>query len=606
MKKLIFTIILVATTFLLSATTYYVSNAGNDSNNGTSQSTAWKTISKINGRTFAAGDNILFKKGDTWRETLTIPSSGTSTSYITFGSYGSGNRPKIYGSTKLITWTVYSGNIWTSSTTVKDPYSVDGYKAEIFFEEGTNLIWGHVKKSSISACTKEYDWTWSSSHIYIYSTDDPNESYTSIEAPQRGIVINLNNKQYITIDGLDVRYSSLALIKEVYPASNLTGLTIKNCHVAGVGTKGSTVGYGLSLWHSKALIQNNIIHDCGRRACSYNIDNSVAVSLSNVTIEFNEFYHGFHTTGPDIGHTGSSTFDNFIIRNNYIWDDPTWVMDGVEYIEDAVGIFVGNNSPTTGKFQNFYIYDNIIKNNPFKGMEFSGTTSNVNIYNNTFYGYNPTSTQFGAQIYINANTKTLNIKNNIFYDNCSNAKNKYHPCIYRQDGATNITVDYNLYWRTDASSPAWNFGGTMTMANWSTYKSKTGNDSHSPTPADPKFTSDYHLQSNSPAINKGVYIAEVLTDYEGNNFGNPRNIGAYSSLVTRIGDVFQNKILVYPNPAVDHITITGYKMKRIQIVNYLGIIVVDENIENNILYFNLKSGIYFVILDGKSNKMIVY
>ena len=55
------------------ATAYYVDNtAGNDSNSGTSPSTAWKTVARVNQASFAPGDQILFKRGGIWREQLTI------------------------------------------------------------------------------------------------------------------------------------------------------------------------------------------------------------------------------------------------------------------------------------------------------------------------------------------------------------------------------------------------------------------------------------------------------------------------------------------------------------------------------------------------------
>jgi parallel beta-helix repeat protein len=98
------------------AATYYVSASGNDACNGTSQaigtsgSCTWKTIAKVNGSTFSAGDSVLFNKGDQWRETLTAPSSGTSGNPITFGSYGSGAQPVISGA-NLVTGT------WTASPT---------------------------------------------------------------------------------------------------------------------------------------------------------------------------------------------------------------------------------------------------------------------------------------------------------------------------------------------------------------------------------------------------------------------------------------------------------------------------------------------------------
>jgi hypothetical protein len=79
----------------LSAATYYVSSSvGNDSNSGTS-TYPWKSLSKVNSSLFNPGDSILFKTGDTWRETLTVSSSGSAGNVITFGAYGSGTAPII-------------------------------------------------------------------------------------------------------------------------------------------------------------------------------------------------------------------------------------------------------------------------------------------------------------------------------------------------------------------------------------------------------------------------------------------------------------------------------------------------------------------------------
>jgi hypothetical protein len=78
--------------------TYYVDQTGGlDTNVGTATDNAWKTIAKVNDNTFAAGDFILFKKGETWAETLTVPSSGADGNPITFGVYGTGANPVIDG-----------------------------------------------------------------------------------------------------------------------------------------------------------------------------------------------------------------------------------------------------------------------------------------------------------------------------------------------------------------------------------------------------------------------------------------------------------------------------------------------------------------------------
>jgi len=90
------------------ATNFYVSNStGNDSNNGLSPSTPWKTISKVNSSmgSFNADDSILFKRGDTFTGRLLPTRSGTIGHPIYFGKsvgFGSGADP---------IFTVASGNV---------------------------------------------------------------------------------------------------------------------------------------------------------------------------------------------------------------------------------------------------------------------------------------------------------------------------------------------------------------------------------------------------------------------------------------------------------------------------------------------------------------
>jgi hypothetical protein len=102
MAKFNFSIVIIIAMLMAgfsSAATYYIDYAyGNNSNSGTSSSSAWKTIAKVNSFTFKPGDKILFKRGSTWNETLTIKQNGSSSYPITYGSYGSGNLPVISGS----------------------------------------------------------------------------------------------------------------------------------------------------------------------------------------------------------------------------------------------------------------------------------------------------------------------------------------------------------------------------------------------------------------------------------------------------------------------------------------------------------------------------
>lgn len=95
---------------------YYVdATNGNDGNGGMSVISPWKTIGKVNSYSFQPGDSILFKRGEIWRDSLIPSSSGANGKHITFGSYGSGDKPKLIGS---ISWNDPTGwknegnNIW--------------------------------------------------------------------------------------------------------------------------------------------------------------------------------------------------------------------------------------------------------------------------------------------------------------------------------------------------------------------------------------------------------------------------------------------------------------------------------------------------------------
>ena len=50
-------------------------------------------------KVFNPGDNILFRRGDTWSEILTPQGSGNASSPIIYDAYGSGNLPIIDGGT---------------------------------------------------------------------------------------------------------------------------------------------------------------------------------------------------------------------------------------------------------------------------------------------------------------------------------------------------------------------------------------------------------------------------------------------------------------------------------------------------------------------------
>lgn len=95
-----------------SGTAYYVSNDGNDQNDGRSPETAWATLDKVNEAKLQRGDGVYFERGDLWRGQLWAQEG------VIYSAYGDGEKPRIYASPENGAnpekWSLLEGtdNIW--------------------------------------------------------------------------------------------------------------------------------------------------------------------------------------------------------------------------------------------------------------------------------------------------------------------------------------------------------------------------------------------------------------------------------------------------------------------------------------------------------------
>ena len=109
------------TTLSSTGTTYFIdATGGNDANDGLTEQTAWQTLSKVNSYPFAPGQNVLFKRGERWRGSLTIPSSGTADMPIVFGAYGDGPLPIIDATALTAGWTALGNNLYSLPWVIPD------------------------------------------------------------------------------------------------------------------------------------------------------------------------------------------------------------------------------------------------------------------------------------------------------------------------------------------------------------------------------------------------------------------------------------------------------------------------------------------------------
>ncbi|PRY40123.1 putative secreted protein (Por secretion system target) [Spirosoma oryzae] len=96
-------------------TTYYVAASGNDGNSGRSSDAPYKTIDKVNSLSLQPGDQVLFRRGDTFRGSLKIRQSGVANRPIVVDAFGEGNKPLLAGSIQLSNWNNIGNNTWQAS-----------------------------------------------------------------------------------------------------------------------------------------------------------------------------------------------------------------------------------------------------------------------------------------------------------------------------------------------------------------------------------------------------------------------------------------------------------------------------------------------------------
>ena len=142
MKRHLFLTITLVMFFSLAvnafAATYYVKPNGNDTLNGRSDATAWKTIGKVNRYSFTRGDDVYFKCGGIWSTQLVVDWAGTAGDRAVVGAYYmdsgaetigvSGNKPILDGNNLTIpTADSYSGlvRVVQSYVTVENIRCVD-------------------------------------------------------------------------------------------------------------------------------------------------------------------------------------------------------------------------------------------------------------------------------------------------------------------------------------------------------------------------------------------------------------------------------------------------------------------------------------------------
>lgn len=349
-------------------TAYYLSNSGSDENDGKSPEHAWATLKRVDQAKLEPGDVVYLERGGLWRGSLVCDKG------VSLSAYGTGEKPKIYGSTEngagAENWILFhedsSGKkIWKyrnekmsacgcgiilgdTNTIARRIYSWYDEKAYYFLEDRTTPfdMLKALDRDLTFYCEPVPD-HYKGSTIYLRcDSGNPGERYDSIEfLNQEGnenwetVIITAN--QDCTIDNLCIMYFADIGIEVLNGAS---GVTIQNCEIQYGG--GSILWYkeptwegdaslyingqGIFVTESDALIQNNYIHDIYECSVNFEIcrpyeDIKPYLPYSNSVIRENLFARcGLPITvtnnsDPQYKDAGA-LIDNLLIEDNWIMD----------------------------------------------------------------------------------------------------------------------------------------------------------------------------------------------------------------------------------------------------------------------------------------------
>jgi hypothetical protein len=430
------------------ATTYYISASGNSTNNGTSTSTTWN-LAKVNSFTFSAGDQILFKRGDTFYGTITVNQSGNSGNPITYGAYGTGNNPIITGFTTVSSWTNLGSNVWESTSSVSSLSScnmvtINGVNTPMGRYPNTGWLtyqsFNGTTSITSSSLTGTPNWTGANAVIKKFRYHIENDPITAQSGGtltySGGIVAGQNNWGFFiqndlrTLDAQNEWYYNPSTKKiDVYSTSTPSNVNVSSATnlVYGVNKNYITVD-GLTFTGASgdafylSNTSNWVIQNCTFDFNYKSITGYQGGGTSNVTIQNNSFNHSNSDCISLTSEFAGSTISNNVIKN-------TGLLEGMAASgQTRWGI------NTTGS--NYTINNNEVDSTGYNGIGFNGSTVLVD---KNFVNYFCITTDDGSGIYTGNPQSAVVISNNIVLNGIGN----YSGSTYTTPAANGIYCDDN-------------------------------------------------------------------------------------------------------------------------------------------------------------------
>ncbi len=252
---------------VIKGTTYFVSTSGDDNNDGLSKEKPWKTLRKVSSADLKYGDGVLFKRGDLFRGWVQTKSG------VTYGAYGSGDKPKIYSWDKDLAdpalWTLVDKehSIWRLNDKILDCGTLvfnDGeyhsYKHIPSYVRGKFVCRNDESKEFVMAneMTGNLDIYWyfdaimtteesrnqtfpipkmcdeSYGDLYLKCDQgNPGEVFSSIEGVARTHMFCVEENDDVCIDNICIKFVGMHAVAG--QSTCVKGLKVTNCEIGWIG-----------------------------------------------------------------------------------------------------------------------------------------------------------------------------------------------------------------------------------------------------------------------------------------------------------------------------------------------------------------------------------
>lgn len=459
-------------------TSYYLSNSGNDNNNGLSPHTAWSSISKLNSEMLkiSPGDQILFQRGSVFSGQINITISGDKNYFVIFGAYGTGENPVIKGSIPIKDWVVHQRNIFKATTdTVIHNLLVNGRQKILARYPNSGFLTikeplSNPKIGFVDSELKHPPGYWTGSNVRLRTTNWSYE-YSSIKNFANGAITFYDEIYYPALSGwgyyLDNSINELDTAGEWYflKDSNSNGILYyyppEKPDLNEQEVEGSVFDFG---FYSQTDLTNIIIENLDIRYQTnsgiYFIGHTTGIKIDNCIFS-GQIQGGINSTGGAKGIqinncrfngiNGKAIYllstENSIISNNTFQN--IGMVPGYGTTRDAFGMsaIIGLESNSN------HIFKNSIDSVGHDGINFIGNSNLVekNIITNSLLMLND-----GASIKsYGLNTRNSVLRNNFIFNSLGNldatpkdnkigANGIYLDAFCNNMEITNNTISYCL------------------------------------------------------------------------------------------------------------------------------------------------------------------